>query len=158
MFNYPTSMKLREGNVFTRVCLSFITARKKKLQEDNVFTGVCRSGGGVGISGPMFLPSVGMYLWYQVLSGVYLGKWVLTPPYMGYYGIRSTSRQYTCYLNAFFSSLLTGTGVPCDYYLDLFKPVHFGTSVPCFSPSRDLPTPSGTSWKTDGWSRTERPS
>ena len=47
MFNYPTSMKLREGNVFTRVCLSFITARKRscrKIMFSQVF--VCRGGGG----------------------------------------------------------------------------------------------------------------
>ena len=112
MFNYPTSMKLWEGNIFTRVCLSFITARKRSCR--NMFSQVCVCRGeGVGISGPMFLPEVGGYLWYQVLSGGYPGKWALTtPPYMGYNGMRSTTKQYMCYLITFFSSLLTGTGVP----------------------------------------------
>ena len=63
------SMKLREGNVFTRVCLSFITARKRSCRKI-MFSQVCVCRGeGVGIFGPMFLPEVCRYLWYQVLSG-----------------------------------------------------------------------------------------
>ena len=39
-----------------------------KLREGKVFTGVCLSTRWGGVSGPMSFPGVGGYLWYQVPS------------------------------------------------------------------------------------------
>ena len=93
------------------------TARKLSLEQGNVFAGVCLSTGG-------WLPSMyhrlhdhGVCIQRGLhLGGVYIhgglathcrvclwrvGQTAQDPRYMGYYGIRSTSRQYASYWNAF---------------------------------------------------------
>ena len=93
------------------------TARKLSLGQGNVFAGVCLSTGGLTsehvsqVTWPRDLypkgsaSGRGLHPWglptHCRVCLWWVGQTAQDPRYMGYYGIRSTSRQYASYWNAF---------------------------------------------------------
>ena len=134
VYSYRSQTKLREGNVFTRVCDSIhregglcpggSLSSESLSREVSVQGGLCLGGSLLG--GPPLPPYgymwvvcillecilvTGVCLFMGVSTGVSthpLGELLPLPRYMGYYGIRSTSRRYAFYWNAFLFLLRKG--------------------------------------------------
>ena len=135
VYSYRSQTKLREGNVFTRVCDSIhreggLCPGGVSVQWVSVQGGLCpgRSlSGGLSVretpSATIWLHvggmhPTGMHSCYRCVSvhgGKYRGEYPSPrgvpplPRYMGYYGIRSTSGRYAFYWNAFL--FLLGEGL-----------------------------------------------